>query len=298
MPPHDQKKHTLLVVWYKPDEDTIEFWRKLSLLHQVIVMDNSPSVYDDQNGLDNIAHYVHNNNQGGIAGALNQGLHWAQSQGLMWCYLFDQDSRPGPHFFTHMMSKQEQHFSENLAVCSPLYFEQQRKYVADVINIEQNRLVRHHYDSIRDKTVVDAAYTITSGSLINIKSWQTIGQYDESLFLDFVDIEWGLRATQSGYKIIVFPDIMMKHTLGDQPIKFGKWKFVCHSPFRHYLYFRNLCFLLKKTHIPWVWKRVELMKLIPRFLVYSLFTNKKSEHCKAMLRGLWHGCLHSKIPRF
>lgn len=283
------------MVFYQPDNHTLAFWHQIAQHHNLIVIDNSEKslVQEKQlkeKWLTNILHYQHNQNKGGIAGALNCGLAWAATQQVQWCFLFDQDSRPSLDFFTKMHQQIKQDAAdEKTALCSPVYYEHNLSHTADVIELKERKLVRHKYTTIKYQEVVNASYTITSGSCIYLPAWQQIGQYDEGLFLDFVDIDWGLRAGSRGYLIKVFPQIELNHTLGSTPVKFARWQFVCHSPNRHYLYFRNVMLMLRRNYVPWAWKKMELLKLLPRFLVYALCTEHQWQHIKAMLRGLYHG---------
>jgi rhamnosyltransferase len=285
--------YAVLVVLYKPTTTALAFWQSVSLSHPLIVIDNSPKALSNEESLVTQCHYYHNNNQGGIAGALNYGLNHA-SQNYQWCFLFDQDSRPNNDYFATMPKKISAHNEDKLALCAPVYWEQNRNYLADIIEVKTGKVVRHSYRTIRHLPSVNTSYTITSGSAIHTQHWLAIGQYDESLFLDFVDIDWGLKATHLGYQILTFPDVIMKHTLGDTPIQFGKVAFVCHSPERHYLYFRNVVMMLKRPHVPWAWKKMELIKLMPRFFVYALLTKQRHKHIRAMSVGLFHGILTLK----
>ncbi len=290
----DIKPSWIIVVLYNPDDKTSAFWLSIADMHNLVVIDNSPHPVPSL--LEQTAKYVfYNHNLGGIAGALNQGLRWVSLQNYSeWCFLFDQDSRPSAQFFTQMEDQIRENAVGNLALCAPVYFETNLGRIADTIEIRGPNVLRHQYNSIQEKHSVRASYTITSGSAINLSSWRNVGGYDENLFLDFVDIEWGLRAASLGYTIRVFPQIQLTHTLGDIPVNVGPWYFPAHSPERHYLYFRNVCLMLKRTYVPWAWKKMELLKLLPRFLVYSLATKNKLNHIEAMLLGLWHGCFYSK----
>jgi rhamnosyltransferase len=284
----------IVVVLYQPSDDVIQFWLGMAKRHHLIVVDNSPDRAMEPDVLSQAKHVYHNHNNGGIAGALNYGLRWLSKAHptQQWCFLFDQDSRPSWDFFAQMEQQCTDAAHPRLALCSPTYFETNLQKISDVIEIKHNRLVRHSFTQGTSSTPVNASYTITSGSLINLDAWQNIGDYDNGLFLDFVDIDWGLKAHHCGYEILVFPQIQLTHTLGGDPVSIGPWRFPAHSPSRHYLYFRNVCLMLRRPYVPMAWKQKELLKLLPRFLVYACATQHKLPHIKAMLSGLWHGCFY------
>jgi rhamnosyltransferase len=292
----NRKRFAILVVLYQADQQTLDFWHSVSAIHPLMVIDNSQQPLEADAPLRTTFRYYHNANQGGIAGALNVGLTKLTAT-CQWCFLFDQDSRPTPQYFSMMATNIARHEHDKLALCAPVHWEQNRNYLADIIEVSPAAVLRHSYKNIRYQPAVNTSYAITSGSALNLANWLTIGRYDESLFLDFVDIEWGLKATHAGYQILSFPDVVMKHTLGDTPIRLGKIAFVCHNPDRHYLYFRNVVFMLRRDHVPRAWKKMELLKLLPRFAVYALLTKKRIQHIKAMSKGLLHGIFPQLIDQ-
>ncbi|WPC74280.1 glycosyltransferase family 2 protein [Vibrio porteresiae] len=286
----NSSQYWIVVVLYEPDQSSLDFWLPVAQQHNVVIVDNSP-VYSVSQDLERVAGKVfYNHNQGGIAGALNIGLTYVSNTKADWCFLFDQDSRPEQDFFSKMLKQiavAEDH--HKTALFAPVYYETNLQKIADVIEITNGKLNRHKYRDIKNLDIVNATYTITSGSVINLSAWGVIGNYDESLFLDFVDIEWGMRASSVGYKVIVFPKIIMQHTLGDNPIRFFFFSFPCHSTIRHFYYFRNAIYMLRLKHVPLIWKCYELIKFPIRFAVYGLFTRNKRKHVKAMSAGIWHG---------
>lgn len=286
----NSSQYWIVVVLYEPDQSSLDFWLPIAQQHNVIIVDNSPT-YSVSKDLEIAADKVfYNHNHGGIAGALNIGLTDVSNTQAAWCFLFDQDSRPEQDFFSKMLDQivltKDNH---KAAIFAPVYYETNLKKIADVIEISNGRLKRHKYLDIKNKEIIHATYTITSGSVINLSIWNQVGKYDESLFLDFVDIEWGMKACSMGYQVIIFPKIIMQHTLGDKPIKIGLWNFPNHSSERHHLYFKNIFIMIKKKHVFLSWKKKELAKIIPRILIYSIFTNNKIIHAKSILSGIVDG---------
>ncbi|MCV5831057.1 hypothetical protein OFN28_30780, partial [Escherichia coli] len=47
---------------------------------------------------------------------------------------------------------------------------------------------------------VDVDHLIASGSLIPVDVFEKIGGMDDSLFIDYVDVEWSLRARYQGLR--------------------------------------------------------------------------------------------------
>jgi rhamnosyltransferase len=138
---------------------------------------------------------------------------------------------------------------------------------------------------------VPADYLITSGSLIRLEVFDAIGLYDEDLFIDYVDIEWGLRAKAHGFRHFGVCTVEMRHRLGGPPLKLFGGRIIApaRSPLRHYYHFRNAVSLYRRGYIPWKWSLNDGWRLAAKFVVYSTFTADRASHFKMMLLGLFHG---------
>src|SRR5690606_22933163 len=92
---------------------------------------------------------------------------------------------------------------------------------------------------------------ITSGTLLNLKSFVHVGKFDERLFIDGVDDEYCFRLQKSGYKVIQFENILLNHRLGKevQVRNFGVGRKVTRNVFsaiRLYYMVRNYHLILKE----------------------------------------------------
>lgn len=233
---------------------------------------------------------ISNNANLGIATALNQGITAAFAAGARLVFLFDQDSEPSAEIFHGLNQAIDTLKSKGtkVALVGPAYFDTRQGVKFPFIRLDGLRFRRMPAEG---HTPIEVSYLITSGSCIDLAAWQEIGGMDETLFIDCVDIEWGLRAKAKGFHIFGIPDLVMQHTLGEEPVVvFGK-KYPLHSPLRHYYFFRNTTLLLKRAYIPLGWKLQEFYKIPLRFVVYSMFTNTRWAHMCMMLRGLRDGVL-------
>lgn len=289
-------KFGAVVTYYYPNEQAIKNTLALAQYVSVIVISNTDNVsakcLTELTANENIF-VMYNDHNCGVAKALNQGINYWITQGFDWCFLFDQDSQIDADFIKSMIN--ELATSEpSTAAYVPLYFAENLQQYGDIIQVKANKIERLSVSSLDRTEAIWASYAISSGSLINLANYQEIGDHDEDLFIDFVDIEWGLRANSMGYRVVTNCRATLKQQLGDQPLLvFGK-RIVNHSPLRHYYYFRNVVHMLKKRHVPFIWKVHELLKLPIRFLLYSLFTSKRHQHITAMATGLWHGIQNKK----
>ncbi|WP_394145937.1 glycosyltransferase family 2 protein [Vibrio atypicus] len=275
------------VVLYHPDKDTLDYVQQLQQWVQVVVVDNTPVEIDS---LSMFEHYIANSANKGIAKALNQGMQYAMNRGADWCLLLDQDSRLDRQQLMTLVEQVHVLQSPDVAAIAPVYFDTNTQRFGNIITFSNRKLVIEKVP-LQDNLVFEPAYVISSGSCVNLSACRCVGFHDESLFIDFVDIEWGLRARSRGFKLLMTTKVCMTHSIGDEPISIMGRKVVNHSPVRHYYYFRNLFLLLRKNHIPWVWKVRELLKLPVRFFIYSLLTTRRWSHFRSMSRGFFDGLL-------
>ncbi|MGF1774969.1 glycosyltransferase family 2 protein [Vibrio wakamikoensis] len=305
-----------VIVFYQPDDSAINhaLWLQAQYQKQgggVVVVDNTTET-GNNNQTPTARRFKHSICYGenlGIAKALNDGIDYAKQHGATWCFLFDQDSRPDTEFFLSMrqtilsidnIDNKDSIFENVLftgctkkhlrpvAAIAPVYFDTNLQRSGSIIQIEGHKLTKRPANA----ALHWASYTITSGSCVNLAHYDHVGPHDESLFIDFVDIDWGLRANALGHQILVVPAAKLTHCLGITPVSICGLKVVNHSPLRHYYYFRNMLHMLRRPYVPWVWKGLELIKAPIRFAVYSVFTQNRMKHMQAMIKGLYHGVLN------
>jgi rhamnosyltransferase len=114
---------------------------------------------------------------------------------------------------------------------------------------------------------------------------------DDSLFIDFVDLEWCVRARSKGYSVLGAPALRLKHELGGEPVKVFGRSYPGHSAVRHYYLFRNAIALIRRSYVPWSWKSTELVKMPVRLAIYALFMQPRMAHLRLSLLGIWHGLM-------
>jgi rhamnosyltransferase len=112
---------------------------------------------------------------------------------------------------------------------------------------------------------------------------------EDALFIDFVDLEWCIRARSKGYAVLGAPALRLQHSLGGQPVVIFGRAYPSHSPLRHYYMFRNAIALVRRSYVPWSWKSTELVKFPARLIIYGLFLPPRARHLGMAALGIWHG---------
>lgn len=92
------------------------------------------------------------------------------------------------------------------------------KYTSkDVAVIAPNIAYRNNeqYTNRPVKPYEEVPWVITSASLTSIPAWKRLDGFDEWLFIDGVDYDYGIRANRNGYKVIRSYETELLHELGN-----------------------------------------------------------------------------------
>jgi rhamnosyltransferase len=227
-----------VVILYHPEEKTAANILSYALnVKRLYIFDNteknniSADVLDKFKQLDHVL-YFHDGENKGIAIRLNEAAKKAIEEGYEWLLTMDQDS----------------YFTDSTLLN---YF----KCIADNLEKEQVAMFGVQFQdqllSSKECTSVQTEHLITSGSMLNLKLFPEIGDFDEALFIDKVDHEYCLRAQLRHFKLIRFQNIFLHHSLGKitygRSLKnFKRTPRVVHSPMRMYYIVRNYFYLKDK----------------------------------------------------
>ena len=236
------------IVLFNPDIPRFEecLSRILEQIDLVILFDNVGNQKKYENMNDKIVYMTENQNKG-IAYALNKIMYEAKSRGYDWVVTMDQDTILPSNYIAEIS-----HYENipNVAIFSPQVIDKRRLYMS----VEKE-------DNLKD---ID--YCITSASFTNLKIWEELGGFDEWLFIDYVDNDYCKRAKLKNYKILQIPNIVIDQEFGNitpkspKMVKFYLWlskitknKNIAKlsykkesNPFRVYYTHRNVVYLNKK----------------------------------------------------
>jgi len=260
------KKIAAGIITYNPDISLLSQEIKSLVcfgIKTIIVVDNCSNNIIDISNLTSCKEVVliKNNENYGVARALNQIFRKASELKIEAVLTLDQDSILP---------------SNTLSLLIQDYFENKIGIVCPSINyIGKN----HSVDSER---IVPVEWAITSGSLTNLKAWESAAGFNELLFIDYVDYDFCFRIRKLGYKVLQKKDVVFSHHLGE--IKKGRFLFlkrtiISHSAIRYYYKARNLTFLCKKKEIGYF----AYVKKIMDMRINALFESD-SKKKRAMLK--------------
>ncbi|EGQ9836770.1 glycosyltransferase [Vibrio cholerae] len=216
-------------------------------------------------GIDNI----------GIAG-LNILAELAIEQGAEYLIILDQDSMLPKGY----VSRALQYLGKCEAIVCPIYYDRERGTSSKCYNSKS--FFKPSYE-ITDDSVeyLKTDIAIGSGMLFSSKLWKKLKGLNEDFFLDCADIDFCFRAKEESIPIYLDTKSRMEHSIGYGYINFFGIKISKHSPFRHYLYYKNIICLIFYKYPPIQWKVRVLIKLIFQIVIYSILSQQKMQNVKA-----------------
>lgn len=251
-----------VVTSFNPDNGINERLSRISSeVDKIVLIDNNSealTVYMlEELSVQLNIHVIFNKKNLGVAAALNQGVLWAKKNNYDWVILFDQDTLISSDMVEILCSAyREINTKEDVGIIGPGYF-----------NIESKNNTSHP-PSGNTFIFKEARSVITSGSLFSINLFDKIGPFQEDLFIDFVDIEYCLRARVKGFKVIKLETLLMQHRIGSETKHGLLWKEIGtsnHPPWRRYYMIRNNIIVAKKY-----------FQTDPKWVINFLFNGVKS----------------------
>ncbi len=133
-----------------------------------------------------------------------------------------------------------------------------------------------------------------SGTFMALDLALSLGGMDEGLFIDHVDTDWSFRLLASGHRLYGVPEASFLHRMGDRTTRlwmFGWRVWPVRSPHRHRYLFRNAVLLLRRSHVPCIWKAWAIVKLGLTAVVFALAGPQRLAQLSNMVAGVRDGVL-------
>jgi rhamnosyltransferase len=228
-----------VIVTYHPTARMVgDMPRIRAQVQELVVVDNGSStaellplrIANEKLGIN----LIENNENLGIAEALNQGIRWAKDHGCSWVVLFDQDSKVTEGFVREMLAAWESHPDrERVVSIHPTYVDPETG------------------DRWMGRRASDGGpiRSLTSGALMPVWIFDQIGGFASEYFIDEVDTEFCYRIRSTGYLIAGSRHAELLHHVG-HPTRFSLLGFgfrtTNHSALRRYYMSRNRIALYRR----------------------------------------------------
>lgn len=225
----------------------------------------------------------------GLAAAQNAGIQWARGRGHSHVLLLDQDSVPAPDMVAELLAAEQRlSATHRVGAVGPRFRDEREDTDAPFVRVafpmSEKLWCRDGAGEIR------CDFLISSGCLIRMAVLDDVGEMDDGLFIDNVDLEWSFRARAAGYALFGVCAATMRHRLGDDRLPLvGGYQQIVHGPVRLYFIMRNRVSLYGLRHTPRVWIAQDLPRVLAKFLIFALLVTPRARNVRYMLRGLVDG---------
>jgi rhamnosyltransferase len=221
----------------------------------------------------------------GLAAALNQGIEHAAAAGYEWLATFDQDSRIMPGYFTAMWGALAAHPQpDRVGIMGPRF-------------LHPGARTSSFAKPGSDLTLpyAPAWQAITSGSVIPLRLFKTVGLFREDFFIDYIDHEFCLRCRLRSWQVIEVGGAVLRHRQGTpKQHRLGWMRPVVthHTPARYFYQTRNRLVVYREygAFDP-RWLARDLKETIRVYMKMLLFERQRWAKLVAILRGCGHGLI-------
>lgn len=279
------KRVFAIIVTFNPEK------KNLLIQHKALYFQVDGLVYVDNNSEDTTfiseisddkTFIIINKKNEGLASAQNVAIKKAKKEGADFILLMDQDSIPSADMVGCLMD---------------CYYYASRDFKVSAIgpnvfntnstsNDKMSKGVMINGIKIRRFEIEElslVSYCISSGSLIPIQVIEEVGMMKECLFIDGIDIEWGIRANSKGYKSFQTNKTILYHSLGNGNHNIIK----SHSSYREYFIVRNSIWMVRQNYVPIGYRFRRLFFSIGRIL--QALKQNDFEHAKSGIKGFKDG---------
>lgn len=241
----------------------------ISFVDKLYVIDNSSKSNENLLPNNKKIQYIFNNENVGIAKALNIACQRAIKDGYDFLLTMDQDSKFLEKDIIKLFEFVNNYNWQNVGIISPYH---------NILtkNVKSNEDIEHPLE------------VMTSGNLLNLAVYQKVEKFNEDLFIDCVDTFMCLNLKKNNYDIIRLNNVFLEHHLGNSEIKniFGKKIILSnHSPLRRYYIMRNTLYVVEKFKNDFPKYCKYLLKVQRHQMIIVLFEKNGFKKFRYMLRG-------------
>ena len=183
---------------------------------------------------------------------------------------------------------QDSQLASNYIECTSRYFNQDDIAIICPVDCDEDIGLPSEF---HEEPFIFVERCISSGSLNRISTLESLGGFDEKMFIDMVDFDYCKTVRENGYKILRLTNCIMQHKIGQCEIisVFGKPKMIFnHSPLRRYYYFRNSIYYARKHALTFKNDRQFYMALV-KGLILILWEKDSARKFLMGLKGLLAG---------
>jgi rhamnosyltransferase len=283
------------VVAYNPKPDELSTLVE-TLLHSagwVVVVDNNSSdrryleALEGQSGVI----VIRNSENCGVSGGINQIIAEARARDAKFVIAFDQDTKITagliPVLASHLESLLES--GEAVAAIGPCVVDDYTNQGMPFVRFNLPFNTRYNRETLPQREpLVECDFLISSGCLMSLQALNDIGDMNDELFIDNVDLEWCFRARNKQYAIYGDFTVAVRQKIGVALTQIPLTNAVIryHDYSRHYFMTRNRVWLYRQHHANTAWVVHDVLRFTCKFLYLLVFKRNRLALLKSSLRGV------------
>lgn len=160
--------------------------------------------------------------------------------------------------------------------------------------LQHRGLYRPEADLALGEEIEEADFLVGCGLLVRSEAIEALGMMDPRYYLNFEDVEWGVRAWRRGWRVLVVPRARLYHKVS-ATLGLG-------SPANTYYMTRNALLFFRTCAPSWplrvsaslhIW-----LRSIRTLLAWSLRPRYRDERHRAKRRALWEALRDFSLGRF
>ncbi|HIG2990679.1 glycosyltransferase family 2 protein [Klebsiella pneumoniae] len=248
----------------------------------VIIVDNASKNISEMHFSDPKVKLIPNEHNVGLARAQNIGVEEIYEATTHFLF-FDQDSEIDDDFVLNQLKCASELINNgiNFSAIGPVFYDRKTGYKYPA-TIYKGLFKKRQYIG---NVPLECTFIISSGSLIRKQTFIDVGLMLDDFFIDFIDVEWCLRAKSKGYGCYLNPYAQMVHSMGDQQIEILGKVISLHSDFRKNYIFRNGMYIFRLPYIPFSYKLTVLTYNLVRTILGIAYSKNKYITTKKTIRG-------------
>lgn len=270
-------------------------------VEKILVVDNSPEAICPQLSCDSKLTVRLCPENIGIGAGLSWAISLAIQEGYDFLWAFDQDSIASIDCLENLLLTYKEISSNNykVGIIAPTSIDPRTKKIIQGAVFDKDHFIGCKPKS--NKVPYECDAPITSGSLISLAAAKTIAPPFDHLFIDGVDLDYGMRLREKGFHNVIVPRAVLWHNFGiPHEVRFLTKTFIFHSysRLRHYYICRNHTYL--GIHYSRGYYRLICCLRRAKYAFYTMikiFIYDKSEDklskIFACLLGTYHGFINN-----
>lgn len=253
----EPKVSIILLNWNSGEftKSCIESLNEISYFnYNIIVVDNGSvdgSDYALKREFANIV-LLKNNENMGFTGGNNVGIDFALQHEADFVLILNNDTVVDKNFLSEMVKVAETDERIGMTTCKMFYYDKPKRiwYAGGIVNkltLKSKHIGANEIDAKKYSTVREVGFVTGCCMLVRRELIEKIGAFDENFFIYAEDLDWSLRASKAGYKLVYTGSAILWHmqSVSVRKNMLGKNKGTS-TPLHHYLGNRNRIFILRK----------------------------------------------------